>query len=46
MDQSSRISTDLHEIWKQTKILHEVQKDNTSTGFAENWKRLTSWYQI
>lgn len=30
VDQSGRISTDMNEIWKQTRILHEVQKDDTS----------------
>lgn len=43
VDQSHRITTDLHEIWEQTKILHEVTKDNTSWGFEEIWEVLTSW---
>jgi len=42
IDQRGRISTDLNEIWKQTRLLHEVQKDDTSFGFAETWKWLTS----
>jgi len=36
--------TDLNEIWQQTKILHEIQKDDTSFGFEETWKQLTSWF--
>ena len=28
VDRSGRISTDLNEIWKQTEILHGVQKDD------------------
>ena len=44
VDQSGRISTDLNEIWKQTEILHGVQKDDTSFGFEETWKWLTSWF--
>ncbi|XP_077646896.1 syncytin-A-like [Lonchura striata] len=43
VDQNNRIATDLSEIWKQTKILHEVTKDDTSWGFEELWKVLTSW---
>ncbi|XP_075302620.1 endogenous retrovirus group PABLB member 1 Env polyprotein-like [Opisthocomus hoazin] len=43
VNQSGRISTDLEEIWKQTKILHEVTKDDTSWGFSEIWEKLTSW---
>ena len=43
VDQSGRISTDLEEIWKQTKILHEITKDDTSWGFQELWDKLTSW---
>jgi len=34
---------DLEEIWKQTKILHEVTKDNSSRGLEEVWNKLTSW---
>uniref|UniRef100_A0A8B9NB51 ERVV2 protein n=1 Tax=Accipiter nisus TaxID=211598 RepID=A0A8B9NB51_9AVES len=43
VDQSGRISTDLAEIWKQTKFLHQVTKDNMSWGFEELWHKLTSW---
>lgn len=43
MDQSGRISTELDEIWKHTKILHEILKD-VSWGFKETWKLLTSWF--
>ncbi|XP_040977549.1 endogenous retroviral envelope protein HEMO-like [Aquila chrysaetos chrysaetos] len=43
IDQSGRISTDLEEIWKQTKILHEITKDDLSWGFKELWDKLTSW---
>ncbi|NXK83921.1 ERVV2 protein, partial [Amazona guildingii] len=43
IDQSGRIETDLKEIWKQTRIFHEVAKDDTSWGFEEIWKKLTSW---
>jgi len=43
IDQSGRVSTDLEEIWKQTRILHEVVKDDTSCGFEEMWNKLTSW---
>ena len=34
---------DLEGIWKQSKILHEVTKDDTSVGFEEIWNKLTSW---
>lgn len=30
VDQSGETSTDLDEVWKQAKILHKVQKDNTA----------------
>lgn len=43
IDQSGRIATDLAEIWDQTKILHEVTKDDTTWGFQEVWEKLTSW---
>ena len=43
LDQSGRISTHLAEIWKQTKILHQVTKDNTSWAFEDLWHKLTSW---
>ncbi|XP_040982865.1 endogenous retrovirus group V member 2 Env polyprotein-like [Aquila chrysaetos chrysaetos] len=43
IDQSGRISTDLKEIWKQSKILHEVTKDDLPWGFKELWDKLTSW---
>lgn len=43
VDQSSRISMHLAEIWEHTKILHEVTKDNTSWGFEDLWHKLTSW---
>uniref|UniRef100_A0A8B9FUU2 Envelope glycoprotein n=1 Tax=Amazona collaria TaxID=241587 RepID=A0A8B9FUU2_9PSIT len=43
IDQSGRISTDLEEIWKQTRILHEVTKDDVSWGFMDLWNKLTSW---
>lgn len=33
------------QVWKQTKILYEIQKDNMSRGFEEDWKWLTSWFQ-
>ena len=44
VDQNKRITTDLKEIWKQMRILHEIQKDNTSLGFKETWRWLTSWF--
>ncbi|NXT17051.1 ERVV2 protein, partial [Prunella fulvescens] len=43
INQSGRIATDLNEIWEQTKILHEVTKDDTTWGFQEVWEKLTSW---
>ncbi|NWR56988.1 ERVV1 protein, partial [Bucorvus abyssinicus] len=43
IDQSNHVNTDLEEIWKQVKILHEVMKDDTSWGFEEIWNKLTSW---
>ncbi|NWQ91901.1 ERVV1 protein, partial [Burhinus bistriatus] len=43
IDQGGRIATDLREIWEQTKILHEVIKDDTSWGFSNLWDKLTSW---
>ncbi|NWS49542.1 ERVV2 protein, partial [Probosciger aterrimus] len=42
-DQSGRIETNLEEIWKQVRVLHEMAKDDTSWGFKEIWKKLTSW---
>ena len=38
VDQNKRITTDLKEIWKQMRILHEIQKDNTSLGFEETFR--------
>lgn len=43
VDQSRRISTDLRWIWEQTKVLQEVTRDDTSRGFTDIWKKLTSW---
>ncbi|XP_069724116.1 syncytin-2-like [Phaenicophaeus curvirostris] len=43
IDRSGRIATDLSEIWEQTKVLHEVTKDDTTWGFQEVWETLTSW---
>lgn len=43
IDQSGRVSTDLEEIWKQTRVLHEIGKDNLSWSFGEIWNKLTSW---
>ena len=43
VDQSGRISTDLEEICKQTKILHEVTRDDFSWSFEEIWNKITSW---
>lgn len=43
IDQNGRISTDLEEIWKQIRVLHEVTKDDTSWGFTDIWNKLTSW---
>ncbi|XP_055556315.1 syncytin-1-like [Falco cherrug] len=43
VDQSGRVSTDLEEIWKQTKVLHEISEDDVSWGFENLWTTLTSW---
>ena len=43
VDQSGRISIDLEEIWKQTRVLHEISKDDLSWSFSEIWNKLTSW---
>uniref|UniRef100_A0A8B9T1U2 ERVV2 protein n=1 Tax=Anas platyrhynchos TaxID=8839 RepID=A0A8B9T1U2_ANAPL len=43
VDQSGRISTDLEEIWKQTRVLHEISKDDLSWSFSEIWNKLTAW---
>uniref|UniRef100_A0A8V5GX65 Uncharacterized protein n=1 Tax=Melopsittacus undulatus TaxID=13146 RepID=A0A8V5GX65_MELUD len=43
IDQSGRIEKDLEEIWKQTRIFHEMAVDDTSCGFEEVWKKLASW---
>ncbi|XP_068062062.1 syncytin-2-like [Anomalospiza imberbis] len=43
VDQSGRIATDLDEIWRQTKILHEVTKDDLTWNFQKIWEKLTSW---
>ena len=43
VDQSGRVSTDLEEIWKQTKVLHEVSEDDVSWDFGNVWTTLTSW---
>lgn len=43
VDQSGQITDDLREIRKQAKILQEVTQDDTSWGFSELWKELTSW---
>jgi len=44
VDQSGQISIDLNGIWKQTKILHEVQKDDTSFRFEEALKWFAFWF--
>ncbi|XP_074723318.1 endogenous retrovirus group PABLB member 1 Env polyprotein-like [Strix uralensis] len=43
IDLSGQIATDLDEIWRQSKILHEITKDDTSWGFQELWEKLTAW---
>lgn len=43
VDQSGRISTDLEEIWEQTRTLHEISKDDLSWSYSEIWNKLTSW---
>ena len=43
VDQSGRVCTDLEEIWKQTKVLHEVSEDDVSWDFGNVWTTLTSW---
>lgn len=30
--------------WQQTRILHEIQKDDNSLGFEEKWKWPTFWF--
>ncbi|NXV83033.1 ERVV2 protein, partial [Atlantisia rogersi] len=43
-NQEKEIETDLNNMWKQTKILHQVaQDDDTSWGFNELWNKLTAW---
>ncbi|NWR57590.1 SYCY2 protein, partial [Bucorvus abyssinicus] len=41
VDQSGRVATNLHEIQQQTRVLHEIQQDDTSLGFAKVWDWLT-----
>ncbi|NXK82147.1 ERVV2 protein, partial [Amazona guildingii] len=43
IDQSGRIETDLEEIWEQTKMFHEMAKDDNYWVFEEIQKKLTSW---
>lgn len=43
IDQNARVSKDVHEIWKQTQILHQVAQEDTSLGFQEIWNILTSF---
>lgn len=43
INQDKRIEKDLSLIWKQTKLFHEITKDNTAWGFSDLWEKLTSW---
>ncbi|XP_040460627.1 syncytin-B-like [Falco naumanni] len=43
IDQSGKVSTDLEEIWKQTRVLHEIAKDDLSWDFKKIWNKLTLW---
>lgn len=39
VDQSGRISADLEEIGKQTKIIHEISKDDLSWNLSALWNK-------
>lgn len=43
IDETHRIETDLQTIWEHTEVLHQVLLDDTSFGFTELWKNLSSW---
>lgn len=43
VDETQRIETDMHKLWEQIKVIHQVTLDDTSFGFIELWNKLTSW---
>ncbi|NXX63700.1 ERVV2 protein, partial [Scopus umbretta] len=38
-----QVETDIVKIWEISKELHLIIMDDTSWGFSEVWKKLTSW---
>ncbi|XP_074021454.1 endogenous retroviral envelope protein HEMO-like [Numenius arquata] len=43
INQEKRVETDIARIWQQSRVLHQVSQDDTSLGFSDLWKKLTSW---
>ncbi|NXS64799.1 ERVV2 protein, partial [Pandion haliaetus] len=43
VNESSKIETDIQDIWNRAKVLHQVTQDDASLGFTELWEKLTSW---
>ncbi|XP_054246936.1 endogenous retrovirus group V member 2 Env polyprotein-like [Indicator indicator] len=43
VNEEKKIEMDLHKIWEQSKVFHEVSRDDISYGFSNLWEKLTSW---
>ncbi|XP_056206924.1 endogenous retrovirus group 3 member 1 Env polyprotein-like [Falco biarmicus] len=43
INNDKRVTLDLEKIWEQTRILHEITKDDLSWSFEGIWNKLTSW---
>ncbi|NWX52852.1 ERVV2 protein, partial [Steatornis caripensis] len=43
VNEKQQVETDIRKIWEISKELHLITMDDTSWGFSELWKKLTSW---
>ncbi|XP_074022481.1 endogenous retrovirus group V member 1 Env polyprotein-like [Numenius arquata] len=43
INQEKRVEMDFAQIWQQSRVQHQVSQDDTSLGFSDLWKKMTSW---